>query len=69
MVPAFKFGWQSRSRFWEEEDEIYGGISWTRHIITQIWYPSYGFQAVKGVLTGAYTYGKAAGIFGAMSQA
>jgi monoamine oxidase len=69
MVPAFKFGWQARSRFWEEENEIYGGISWTKHLITQIWYPSYGFQAAKGVLTGAYAYGKSAGIFGAMSQA
>lgn len=67
MVPAFKFGWQARSRFWEEENEIYGGISWTKHIISQIWYPSYGFHAPKGMLTGAYTYGKDAGILGAMS--
>jgi monoamine oxidase len=68
MVPAFKFGWQARSRFWEEENEIYGGISWTKHIITQVWYPSYGFHAPKGMLTGAYTYGKDAGILGSMSQ-
>jgi monoamine oxidase len=68
MVPAFKFGWQARSRFWEEENEIYGGISWTRHIISQIWYPSFGFQAPKGVLTGAYTYGKNARILGALSH-
>jgi monoamine oxidase len=68
MVPAFKFGWQARRRFWEEENEIYGGISWTRHIISQLWYPSHGFHAPKGVLTGAYTYGKDAAILGAMSH-
>jgi len=68
MVPAFKFGWQARSRFWEEENEIYGGISWTKHIIRQIWYPSYGFLSPKGVLTGAYTYGKDAGTLGTMSH-
>ena len=68
MVPSFKFGWQARSRFWEEENEIYGGISWTKHIITQLWYPSYGFHSQKGVLTGAYNYGRAAGILGLMPQ-
>ena len=66
MVPSFKLGWQAKSRFWEEENEIYGGISWTKHIITQLWYPSYGFHSQKGVLTGAYNYGRAAGIFGLM---
>lgn len=60
--------WQTRSRFWEEENEIYGGISWTKHIISQMWYPTYGFHSRKGVLTGAYNYGKAAKIFGLMSH-
>ena len=66
MVPAFKIGWQAKSRFWEEENEIYGGISWTKHDITQLWYPSYGFHSQKGVLTGAYNYGSAARRFGLM---
>jgi monoamine oxidase len=56
IAPACKVGWQGRSRFWEEEDLIYGGISWTKDIITQIWYPSYGFNAPTGVLTGAYNF-------------
>ncbi|MBT8366611.1 MAG: FAD-dependent oxidoreductase, partial [Deltaproteobacteria bacterium] len=66
MVPSFKLGWQAKRRFWEEENEIYGGISWTKHIIAQLWYPSYGFHSRKGVLTGAYNYGRAAGKFGLM---
>ena len=68
MVPACKVGWQARRRFWEEENEIYGGISWTNHIIKQIWYPSHGFHSQKGVLTGAYNYGEAARVFGLMSH-
>jgi len=68
MVPACKVGWQTRSRFWEDENEIYGGISWTRHIIRQMWYPSHGFHTAKGILTGAYNYGDAARTFGLMSH-
>jgi monoamine oxidase len=35
---------------------IYGGISWTEHPITQIWYPSNAYHDRKGVLTGAYNF-------------
>ncbi len=51
-----KVGWQSNSRFWETEDEIYGGISWTNHNMTQMWYPSYQYFTEKGTLTGAYNF-------------
>ncbi len=54
MSPACKVGLQGRSRFWENEDRIYGGISWTKDIINQIWYPSYSFNSDTGVLTAAY---------------
>ncbi|MEA2905310.1 MAG: monoamine oxidase [Alphaproteobacteria bacterium] len=56
---AGKVGWQA-DRFWEIKDNIYGGISWTTDVITQIWYPSSGYLSRKGVLTGAYMYGDAA---------
>ena len=39
LQAAGKVGWQAE-RFWETKDNIYGGISWTTDIITQIWYPS-----------------------------
>ena len=56
---AGKVGWQAE-RFWETKDQIYGGISWTTDVITQIWYPSSGYLSRKGTLTGAYMYGAAA---------
>ncbi len=58
-VPAgklFKIGLQARRRFWETDDHIYGGITWTDSPITQIWYPSTNFHGKKGVLLGAYTF-------------
>jgi len=61
---AGKVGWQA-DRFWETRDQIYGGISWTTDVITQIWYPSSGYLSRKGVLTGAYMYGAAAEEFNA----
>lgn len=54
MSAACKVGLQGRSRFWENEDRIYGGISWTKDIISQIWYPSYSFNSDTGVMTAAY---------------
>lgn len=63
-VPACKVGWQTRRRFWETDDGIYGGISWTKHIISQIWYPSSGYQSETGVLTATYNRGDSALVFG-----
>ncbi len=51
-----KVGWQSNRRFWERDEQIYGGISYINHNITQMWYPSHGYLGEKGVLTGAYNY-------------
>lgn len=45
---------------------IFGGISWTDHPITQIWYPSTGYHDRLGVLTGAYNFGNTAAHFGRM---
>jgi monoamine oxidase len=51
---AGKVGLQFRRRFWEEDDQIYGGRSWTDHEIGQIIYPSHGYGGRKGILTGFY---------------
>ncbi len=51
---AGKIGLQFRRRFWEQDDAIYGGRSWTDQEIGQIIYPSDGFQGRKGVLVGYY---------------
>jgi monoamine oxidase len=57
---AGKIAFQSR-RFWEQDHNIYGGISWTTQDITQIWYPNSGFGQDNGILVGAYIFGGSAG--------
>jgi monoamine oxidase len=57
---AGKVAFQSR-RFWEQDHNIYGGISWTTQNITQIWYPNSGFGQNNGILVGTYIFGGAAG--------
>ena len=57
---AGKIAFQSR-RFWEQDHNIYGGISWTTQDITQIWYPNNGFGRDNGILVGAYIFGGSAG--------
>ncbi len=54
--PLAKVAFQAKRRFWELDSQIYGGISWTDHSITQIWYPSQGIHSPKGVLVGAYVF-------------
>ena len=57
---AVKFGLQFSRRFWEEDERIFGGISYTDLPIRQISYPSAGFNAGgKGVLLGGYVFGGA----------
>lgn len=54
---SVKFGLQFKRRFWEEDEQIYGGISYTDLPIAQISYPSTGyFGTGKGVLLGGYTW-------------
>ncbi len=57
FTPTCKVGWQANERFWENnENQIYGGISYIEALITQIWYPSNGYFEQKGTMTGAYNY-------------
>jgi monoamine oxidase len=65
---AVKVGLQFKRRFWEEDDRIYGGISYTDLPIENIGYPNYGMHGGgKGVLLGAYVWGADAMEFTAMS--
>jgi len=57
---AGKLAFQS-PRFWETQNNIYGGISWTDQDITQLWYPSSGFASSSGIMIGGYTFGSAQG--------
>lgn len=66
-APAVKLGVQMKERFWELNDRIYGGITMTDLNATQVWYPSHGFHATKGVLLGAYNFSSAAEELGSLT--
>jgi monoamine oxidase len=56
-MPVGKIGLQMNRRFWEEDDDIFGGASQTDiagH--TQIAYPSYGWLGQRGVVQGYYNF-------------
>lgn len=62
LAPTCKVGWQAERKLWQSHTEkrvvpIFGGISWTSHSMTQLWYPSEQYHARLGVLTGAYNFG------------
>src|ERR1700681_723574 len=57
-TPSVKIGLQFKRRFWEEDEAIYGGISYTDLPIRQIAYPNTGFNSSgRGVLLGGYIFG------------
>ena len=54
---AVKIGLQFKRRFWEEDEAIYGGISYTDLPIRQIAYPNNGLnRGGRGVLLGGYIF-------------
>jgi monoamine oxidase len=56
--PSVKIGLEFKRRFWEQDENIYGGITSTDLPISQISYPSHGYGSRgPGVLLGAYTGG------------
>lgn len=67
---SVKVGLQFKRRFWEQDEHIYGGISYTDLPIRMISYPSTGYGAAgKGVLLGAYAFGPYAYEFTALPAA
>ncbi|MGM0931019.1 MAG: FAD-dependent oxidoreductase [Actinomycetota bacterium] len=53
-----KVGIQYKRRFWEQDENIYGGVSYTDQPMGQMSYPADRmFSAGKGVVLGAYTFG------------
>jgi monoamine oxidase len=55
-----KIGMQFKRRFWEEDEQIYGGITHTNNELTQIFYPSYDYLSKKGILLGYYNFNEKA---------
>lgn len=64
-----KIGLQFKRRFWEEDEQIYGGITHTNNELTQIFYPSYDYLGKKGILIGYYNFNDKAKHIGELSYA
>lgn len=64
---GFKAGLQFKRRFWEEDDRIFGGVTFTTTPLRNISYPMPGLnKGGKGVLLGAYMFGPDSYKFSAM---
>jgi len=55
-IATGKIGLQFKRRFWEEDEQIFGGITHTNNELTQIFYPSYDYLGKKGILLGYYNF-------------
>ena len=54
MGGAYKIAWESR-RFWEQDYNIYGGLSYLQQGPSPIWYPSSRLMHPTGVVVSGYT--------------
>lgn len=52
----YKIAWESR-RFWEQDYNIYGGISYVAQGPSPVWYPSGGMFTKRGIVIGGYSGG------------
>ncbi|MBB6673619.1 flavin monoamine oxidase family protein [Cohnella nanjingensis] len=64
---AGKIGLQFKRRFWEEDEQIYGGNTLTNMDISSIYYPPTRYNDKKGLLLGYYAFGANADKLGAMT--
>jgi monoamine oxidase len=53
MVPLYKIAWQS-PRFWEKENNIYGGLSFLKDKVDLVWYPTDKLFSPTGVLVAGF---------------
>ena len=51
---AYKIAWESR-RFWEQDDNIYGGLEFRNTGCSPIWFPSAGLFSDRGVVVSGYS--------------
>lgn len=64
-----KLALQMNRRFWEEDDDIYGGASTLGIPGHTVVYPSYGYFGKKGIIMSAYPIGRPAVAFGELTLA
>ncbi len=64
---SVKIGLEFKRRFWEQDEQIYGGITFTNLPISVMSYPSHGyFSDGPAVMLGGYMFGAAAYDFAGM---
>ncbi len=57
-APSFKAGVQYKRRFWEQDEQIYGGVTYTDQTMSLMSYPANNYNSLgKGVVLGAYMFG------------
>lgn len=66
--PVGKLGFQMADRFWETDEQIFGGHSFTNAEMGTITYPSTEYLSAKGILQGFYIFGGRASEISALSQ-
>jgi monoamine oxidase len=67
---SIKIGLEFKRRFWEEDDQIYGGVTFTDMPVSVLSYPSHGyFERGPAVMLGGYMFGPAAYDFAGMDPA
>ncbi|WP_281883522.1 flavin monoamine oxidase family protein [Paenibacillus sp. YYML68] len=66
---AGKMGMQFKRRFWEEDEQIYGGSTTTNTDIASMYYPPTKYMSKKGILLTYYNFGAQADKLGKMSTA
>ena len=61
-----KIFFQTRSRFWETEDDIHGGGTVTDLAIRNLYYTDYGKETGRGILLASYTWSEDAQRWGSL---
>lgn len=64
---ASKMGLEYKSRWWETDYHLYGGVTDTDLDLSVIWTPSYGYHGDRGVIIGYYNTGAASDMYGQMT--
>ncbi|MEZ0074380.1 flavin monoamine oxidase family protein [Planotetraspora sp. GP83] len=66
---AGKIGLEYRRRWWETDENIYGGVTNTDLDLGTLWYPSSGYHQSTGLIVGYYNFGAQADAYAALSHA
>jgi monoamine oxidase len=69
VTSSGKMGLEYRRRWWETDENIYGGITNTDLDLAVVWYPSYGYGGRRGLVIGYYNTGAAADAYAALPHA